>query len=336
MNAVGTADYYTTSVTVSSGEDNKWAQFVDYVPENAEVGTAYTYAPVVELFTTGKNEYNKERRDYNTYGGPLQTAAVGKLEIAVVEPDGNPQNAQMCDYVWVDGTDENGDDKKYTYYNFKLKVNTQSVPPGYDIYKIRAWREIDESLLGEQYTECEGRISYPYKFEDISYPHYDKKTSYVLGSYEDDITPQGHIGDPIDAWRGTFGARKVRTEKDETGVIEELPICFYVRIYFTRNSNLPQTQGDVQGAPRHLLDEEVEPNLPADGKYYVVEQIIDYVLEGNENGITTSVQDLTARQVVSEKYYNPAGIESSTPFQGVNIVVTRYSDGSTTTTKILR
>ena len=42
------------------------------------------------------------------------------------------------------------------------------------------------------------------------------------------------------------------------------------------------------------------------------------------------------RNIVSEKYYNPAGIESDTPFKGVNIVVTRYSDGSTSTVKVLK
>ena len=54
-------------------------------------------------------------------------------------------------------------------------------------------------------------------------------------------------------------------------------------------------------------------------------------------GIPTGIVDvLNAKQVVSEKYYNPAGIESDTPFKGVNIVVTRYSDGSTSTVKVLK
>ena len=40
--------------------------------------------------------------------------------------------------------------------------------------------------------------------------------------------------------------------------------------------------------------------------------------------------------VVSRTYYNLAGVASRTPFEGVNIVVDRYADGSTTATKILR
>ena len=47
---------------------------------------------------------------------------------------------------------------------------------------------------------------------------------------------------------------------------------------------------------------------------------------------TTSI----CKQVVSNTYYNVAGIASDKPFSGINIVVTRYSDGSHTTTKIMR
>ncbi len=41
-------------------------------------------------------------------------------------------------------------------------------------------------------------------------------------------------------------------------------------------------------------------------------------------------------QVVGVEYVNLAGMRSSKPWQGVNIIVTRYSDGSTTTTKVVK
>ena len=40
--------------------------------------------------------------------------------------------------------------------------------------------------------------------------------------------------------------------------------------------------------------------------------------------------------VKSVKYVNVAGMVSDVPFQGVNIVVTEYSDGSRSTSKMLR
>ncbi len=49
--------------------------------------------------------------------------------------------------------------------------------------------------------------------------------------------------------------------------------------------------------------------------------------------ISTVVGD---RKVVSHTYYNIAGMASDKPFDGINIVVTRYSDGSQSVTKIIQ
>ena len=46
--------------------------------------------------------------------------------------------------------------------------------------------------------------------------------------------------------------------------------------------------------------------------------------------------DLTAKDVVSVRYYNLMGVESEKPFEGINIVVTRYADGSVSSSKIMR
>ena len=48
------------------------------------------------------------------------------------------------------------------------------------------------------------------------------------------------------------------------------------------------------------------------------------------NGVASNAQP------VNVEYINLAGVRSSKPFSGVNIVVTRYTDGSTTTTKVIR
>ena len=47
------------------------------------------------------------------------------------------------------------------------------------------------------------------------------------------------------------------------------------------------------------------------------------------NGVYT----YSYREVVGIEYVNSLGVVSKTPFQGVNIVVTRYSDSSATTVK---
>lgn len=50
----------------------------------------------------------------------------------------------------------------------------------------------------------------------------------------------------------------------------------------------------------------------------------------------SAVQDLKANQVISTHYYNVQGMQSTNPFQGVNIVIQRMSDGSTRTSKVIK
>ena len=64
--------------------------------------------------------------------------------------------------------------------------------------------------------------------------------------------------------------------------------------------------------------------------YYVVENVFDW------NEIATSIHELNAAGEVNVTYINAQGLRSDKPFDGVNIVITRYSDGSTKTTKMIR
>jgi len=57
-----------------------------------------------------------------------------------------------------------------------------------------------------------------------------------------------------------------------------------------------------------------------------------------DNNPSTDINtvDVNGKAVKSVKYVNMAGVVSDAPFQGVNIVVTEYTDGSRTTSKMLR
>lgn len=62
-----------------------------------------------------------------------------------------------------------------------------------------------------------------------------------------------------------------------------------------------------------------------------------YPLDMPDGGQPTAVRDLNAdRQVESVRYYNVMGVESRQPFQGVNIIVTRFTDGTTTAVKVIK
>ena len=70
----------------------------------------------------------------------------------------------------------------------------------------------------------------------------------------------------------------------------------------------------------------------SDRLYYVVENQVEIPM----NQIITGIDNVANKNVAGVKYYNLAGIESDVPFQGVNIEVTTYDDGSRTTRKIMK
>lgn len=73
-------------------------------------------------------------------------------------------------------------------------------------------------------------------------------------------------------------------------------------------------------------------SMPTDNNSHTTPAKMEYVVKTGINTVNTNLN----KKVVSVKYVNIAGMESSTPFQGVNIVVTRYEDGSQSTTKVIK
>jgi hypothetical protein len=65
-------------------------------------------------------------------------------------------------------------------------------------------------------------------------------------------------------------------------------------------------------------------------EYYVVESMLDWT------DMTTGLLEINGAVEVSKTYINAQGVSSDKPFSGVNIVVTTFSDGSTTTSKVVR
>lgn len=60
-----------------------------------------------------------------------------------------------------------------------------------------------------------------------------------------------------------------------------------------------------------------------------------YPVAVNTN-LPTGVTDVYAKTVAGVKYVNVAGMESNTPFDGVNIVVTSYTDGTHSAVKVIK
>ncbi len=69
-----------------------------------------------------------------------------------------------------------------------------------------------------------------------------------------------------------------------------------------------------------------------DRLYYVVENQVEIPV----NQIITGIDNVAGKAVANVKYYNMMGIESDVPFQGVNIEVITFTDGSRTSRKIMK
>ncbi len=107
------------------------------------------------------------------------------------------------------------------------------------------------------------------------------------------------------------------------------------------------TTSRAEGDATQYTGGEYQFTVPATGGYYFglrssaqeatkayelkLKQVsIDYV---EQTGVSTV---LAGKQVKQVRYYNVAGMESATPFSGINIVVTTYTDGSQSSTKLLK
>ena len=322
-------------ISFAEGSNTAWGQFVNPAPG---VG-AYEFVGVVDAYAPDDS--------HNTYGSVIKTTAMGDIRVSFVEP--SAEHPLMSEYTWNVGG------KKYAYYNIFLNVtnidlnNLESlVPDGYSLYKIRAWRQVDPGILGEQLATRQAvRVtdSGEYMYEELDQQellslYYLKNNvlggrpvepGTIFGVESGEWVSGNQSGTQEDAvrneFRATFGAQKLRTEEGETGVIDKLHADFIVRMYFTRTANLPQ----VAGAPRRAISTIEDPN------FYIVEAKIPFDFDAKTQEVITGVISMPYnRQAQSVLYYNAMGLPSTTPWSGVNIVVTRYTDGTTTTAKVVR
>lgn len=158
------------------------------------------------------------------------------------------------------------------------------------------------------------------------------------------------IGDQVNGhqFRGSFKADMSLCEDPDVDKSKTVAQCFdrsnlygngidQVKLYgfnaIVRKNPAYWTPGN--GAPRRA-DAVITPYT--DGVESTPAYIVYPLNAGAEStGTVTSVAELASSRVVeSVRYYNIMGMESEQPFEGINIVVTRYSDGSSSTAKVLR
>ena len=261
-------------VGLQEGVNTKQVQFED--AELEANGGAYDYVPQVVVYT--------KRTDNNTYGAPRVMNAVGKLDVIPYYPTetDEPEMALMSNYKWIT------DGKWYSYYNIFLNFKAFDVPAGYEPYKVRAWRKVNESVLGEELDTRAGRATGDwYMYEDMNFgdpmdtrenpstmSFAKLKEDNLLGSRSSKIykptNPDGTGGGPLfveqtgqtatgqsleeainGETRATFGALRLHTNELPTD-FKTLEAEFLVRVYFTKGTN-PLIAGKTDHAPIYVL-----------------------------------------------------------------------------------
>lgn len=73
--------------------------------------------------------------------------------------------------------------------------------------------------------------------------------------------------------------------------------------------------------------------IPKDAQDVTTPAQLSQILVNNK---TTGVSDVNAKTVKSVKYVNTLGVQSDKPFEGINIVVTTYTDGTHSSVKVIK
>ena len=147
-------------------------------------------------------------------------------------------------------------------------------------------------------------------------------------------------------WDGT---KFVMPARNDAGTINGAGLTGAFEVGWTYNGSTPTLETGVayqftavlnkvaqQGnAPRRAESTVTPQQQAADG----TKVVYPLDLTADENHIVTEVRDLTGnavREVASVKYVSITGVVSDKPFEGMNIIVTRYTDGTTSTAKVMR
>ncbi len=251
----------------------------------------------------------------NTYGAPQVQATTVNLEPTL--SIGGSKSAGRPGGHWTQSI--NGTDVDYCVYTPVISISPV-YPEGAVPYLVRAWLLENEDIpffavtrvanANDNNTHIEGgaELTYPHPLGEM------ELTSEMIGGtltigYDWTEDNAGSAGTTIQP--NAFAAPSAMSQGE---------ITIAVRVYYYKSDA-------TQSGQKALRD---GSEAPGDGYGYGEGS-------GSDQGIPTAVNSIYAdREVVDVKYVNTIGMQSNKPFEGVNIVVTRYSDGSITTTKVLK
>lgn len=118
--------------------------------------------------------------------------------------------------------------------------------------------------------------------------------------------------------------------------VQEFKAAFNVDYSLNSVDNPKLTSGNVYSFEA-LVKEVAVPTTDAKSTSDASTKFVVYPLDLDADKVATGVNDVnSAKEVKGVSYFNMMGVESAQPFDGVNIMVTTYTDGTQSATKLLR
>jgi len=282
-----------------------------------------TYVPIVwtlgNLSTNKRQNWDNDHK-HNSYGAPIWMTGAPQVNTVYLEaqmqrgPQGStqwedPNDGSACSLYFL-GVEAIGEVPSPSTTNIECEP-----------YMFRVWVESPSGQLR----------GYNYVPEDKNRPvkpgaHYEGDGSSFTGPicvYEG-LTTDGHLYNHLQA--PDEGNNMNWSDRIEFGAVDNISdLIVYIRFYYKSNGNAAETP-----APNGYY---LRGNRGSGDGYGAGDG-------GGNPGISTSIKgvftDSYHGEVVSTTYVNAQGMQSDKPFKGVNIVVTRYTDGTTSTTKVVR
>ena len=282
--------------TIPQDATELWIPMTD---EGVDATEEISYVPV-----TVANSIVAGGTQGNTYGAPISTLETDEISLEVQV--GGSKSDQRPGGHWTQ-TLPNGDEVEYCVYTPVITINSEDLSGQTHVpYMFRAW------LIGN---------------DDVTYYDFDRNstTGYLYGTQPLDMPkPLGELvmeTTAIGSTTFTIGRDWIAPEGNNpndwdtqlenafAAPCEGANVYVVVRAYYQKAA----TRGNRDG-----------------GGYGFGQG------GGGGEGIATWVMELNSdRQVVGVTYVNPMGMTSDRPFEGMNIIVTRYSDGSCRTSKVM-
>ena len=353
---------------VNSGEHHYFNSTDEPIIGQYNDGSKYvSYAPSVSTWGIQRRYYELDGKE-NTYGGPIWKTAVGKAQMGL-----NPDDPDAKEYKPIvefqQGWNTSWKDANGVGSNLYMldNINALGYLPPKTLTKVEF-----EPYMFRVFVESDNGKLRPYKFvkdnngndvitagEGSTNGPICVWSGYIKRDNDGKIINDPENGVIVDSI-GTYGPYTYTKNKvDRTGGSDADPLGEWDKdennAIFGALDDLLITGFDADGKPILRTNPIPEEDLRIFVRFYfsVKGEAADHTIwtrsEGSRSGngaesdgsaagsIATAVKEVAYHgEVVGQTYYNIQGMESDQPFDGVNIVVTRYSDGATSISKVIR